>query len=117
VGETISATVAVMLNRPGVVPLAVLELGLPPGLELVEDEWQDLVRAGVIARYERAGGQMVVHLAGLSADHPVQFAYRLRAEFPLAVQTGPTYAYQAADPQQMAVREPVWIEVIQPEGL
>jgi hypothetical protein len=116
VGEKITATVSVMLNRPGVAPLSVLELGLPPGLELVEGEWQNLVRAGVISRYERTAGHMVVHLADLSADNPVQFTYRLRAEFPLSVQTRPTYAYQAADPQQRAVREPVWIEVTQQEG-
>jgi hypothetical protein len=113
VGETVTATVAVMLNRPGVASLAVLKLGLPAGLEPVEGEWEDLVRAGVLAHYERVGGHLVVHLANLSADRPVQFAYHLQAHFPLSVQTWPTYAYEAADPQRKAVREPVWIKVIE----
>ncbi len=102
-----------MLNRPGVAPLAVLELGLPPGLELVEGDWQDLVGSGIVAQYERVGGQIVAYLTDLSADRPVHFVYHLRGRFPLSVKTLPTRAYDAANPQRPSVREPVRIEVIE----
>jgi hypothetical protein len=111
VGETITATVDVMLVRPGAAPWTVLELGLPPGLELVEREWEELVKDGTIARYRQAGEQMIVHLVGLSADQPVRFTYHLRARFPLSVQTLPTRAYDAANPGRAAVRAPVQVEV------
>jgi hypothetical protein len=111
VGETITATVDAMLNRPGLARLAVLELGLPPGLEIVEREWDELVESGSIARYRRDGERVIVHLADLSAEAPVRFSYHLRAQFPLAVRTLPTRAYDAANPGRMAVREPVRIEV------
>ena len=111
VGETITATVDVMLDRPGVVPLAVLELGLPPGLEVVEQQWQAMVDSGVLARYRRDGGQLNVHLADLSAEEPVRLVYTLRAAFPLSVRTLPTRAYDAANPTRVAVREPVRMQV------
>jgi alpha-2-macroglobulin-like protein len=114
VGETITATVDVMLERPGVVPLAVLELGLPPGLEIVEQQWQAMVDSGVLAGYRRDGGQVIVHLADLSAEEPVRLAYQLRAAFPLSVRTLPTRAYDAANPTKVAVREPVRIQVSRP---
>jgi hypothetical protein len=112
VGETMSVTVDVMLNRPGSTRLAVLELGLPPGLENVEDQWQELVESGVALRCERHGERMVVYLADLSAEEPVQFAYRLRARFPLTVWTLPTRAYDPANPRRAAVRPPVQITVL-----
>jgi hypothetical protein len=111
VGETITATVDVMLVRPGAVQWAVLELGLPPGLELIEREWEALVENGTIAGYRWAGEQMIVHLADLPAGEPVRFIYHLRARFPLSVQTLPTRAYDAANPGRPAIRAPVRIEV------
>jgi hypothetical protein len=112
VGEAITATVDATLNRPGPVRLAVLELGLPPGLEPLEREWDELVERGIIARYRRDGERMVVHLDDLSAQEPVRFTYHLQAQFPLSVRTLPTRAYDAANPGQAAVREPLEITVL-----
>jgi len=111
VGETITVTVGVMLNRPGVSPLVALELGLPPGLDPVTRDWDALVADSVIASYERVGERIVAYLADLSADRPVRFAYRLQARFPLRVKTQLTRAWDLADPQRPAIREPVEIEV------
>jgi len=115
VGETLTATVDVMLNRPGAVRLAVLELGLPPGLEPIVHEWTEWVENGIVSGYRREGERMIVHLAGLSAEEPVRLNYRLRARFPLSVRTLPTRAYDAANPGRAVVREPVQIEVSRPE--
>jgi hypothetical protein len=112
VGGTITATVGVTLSRPSPVRLAVLELGLPPGLETVEHEWDELVEREIIARYRRDGERMIVHLDDLSAQEPVRFAYHLQAQFPLSVRTLPTRAYDAANPGQAAVREPVEITIL-----
>jgi uncharacterized protein YfaS (alpha-2-macroglobulin family) len=112
VGEIVSVTVDVMLNRPGSARLAVLELGLPPGLEVVEGQWQELVESGGILRYERHGERMIMYLADLSAEEPVRFTYPLRARFPLTVWTLPTRAYDAANPGRAAVRAPVQITVL-----
>jgi hypothetical protein len=104
--------VGVMLNRPGVSPLVALELGLPPGLDPVTRDWDTLVANGAIASYERVGEQIVAYLADLSAERPVRFAYRLQAGFPLRVKTQSTRAWDLANPQRPAIREPVEIEVL-----
>jgi hypothetical protein len=106
VGERIAVTVGVMLNRPGVAPLVVLELGLPPGLDLVAADLD-----GEIARYERVGERLVVYLSDLSSERPLQFGYHLLARYPLSVVTQPTTAVDVANPQRPAVRAPVAIEV------
>jgi len=116
VAGTITATVGVTLNRPGVARLVVLELGLPPGLAPVMEDWEVLVERGVIAHYERIGEQIVAYLTDLSAEQPVQFSYRLRARFPLSVKTQPTRAFDVANPQRPAIRQPIEIEVLAETG-
>jgi uncharacterized protein YfaS (alpha-2-macroglobulin family) len=111
VGDTITATVGLMLNRPGVAPLVVLELGLPPGLEPEMEEWKTLQESGVIAHHRREGERIWVYLANLSPEAPVRFQYHLQAITPASVQTLPAQAYDLANPWRPAVREPVRIEV------
>lgn len=113
VGETLSVTVGVMLNRTGSAPLVFLQLGLPPGFDLAVEDFERFVAEGAIARYERVGERVLVYLQDLSSDRPVQFSYRLRARFPSTVMALPTYAVDPANPQRPAVREPAIIEVIQ----
>jgi hypothetical protein len=112
VGEQLTATVGVALNRPGVAPLVELGLGLPPGLSLIPNDLDALQAQGRIAHYERVGGQIILYLVNLSSEEPVSFSYRLRATYPLAVRTQATYAVDIANPQRPAVRPPVEIEVV-----
>ena len=114
VGETITATVGVMLNRPGVAPLVSLDLGLPPGLVLETSDLDALVSGGTIARYERVGGRLQVYVRDLSSEQPIRLHYRLHARTPLSVWTQPTYGVDIANPQRPAVRAPVEIEVLRP---
>jgi hypothetical protein len=112
VGEKLTVTVGVVLNRPGKAQVVLLELGLPPGLEPIVEEWDRLVVDGPVARYQRVDEQMLVYLADLSAEQPIQFAYHLHARYPVVVQTQPTRACDLANPQRPAIREPTRIEVL-----
>ncbi len=114
VGETITVGIGVRVNRPGVVPLTVVELGLPPGLELVTGDWDSLVASGVVAAYERVPGQVRAYLSDLSEQHTVHFEARLRARFPLVAKTQLTRAYDLANPRPVSIRQPVEITVIGP---
>ncbi len=111
VGETLTVTVGVVANREEEVQTAVVEVGLPPGLDVIARDWEELLAKGVIAGYERDGGWMRVYLSGLESGQAVRFAFRLRAVYPLSVHTFPTIAFDVANPQQLAVRAPVKIEV------
>ncbi len=115
-GETITATVGVMLNRPGVAPLVVLNLGLPPGAALISAEWDRLLQENVIAGYRQAGGQMRVYLTNLSAEQPLNFHYHLQGVMVAAVQTQPTWAFDLANPGAITRREPAHIRVIKKPG-
>jgi len=111
VGEWIAASVTVTPTRESTAAGIVLELGLPPGMEVEEGAWQVLVEEGTVDRYQRVGQAMHVHLSGFPEEGLLEFSYRLRAAYPLAVWAPPSYAYPAGDPLRAAVRAPVWMEV------
>jgi hypothetical protein len=112
VGASITATVTLTPTRQRTASGIVLELGLPPGLDVEERAWDALVDDGTIDRYQRDGQTMVVHLTDLPAEGPLQFIYRLQAVYPLSVWTPPSRAYPAGDPLHTAVRAPVRITVV-----
>jgi hypothetical protein len=111
VAETITATVNMTRTRPGAAQWVVLELGLPPGLEVVGQPWHEWVEDGTALASRREGERIIVYLANLPSGAPIHLAYHLRARFPLSVRTLPARAYDAANPRQVTVREPVRIQV------
>lgn len=112
VGETLTVTVSAMLNVPGVAPLVAVELGLPPGFALAQSDLEALRDAGTLADYGLEGERLIVHLLDLSSTQLVRFVYHLSAMYPVSVSSGQARAYDVANPQRPAVREPVRIEAV-----
>ncbi len=104
VNDTVTAQVGVKLNQPGVVKMALLDLGLPPGFTVLTEDLDRLVELRQIARYELTGRQLIVYLENF-AD-PLTFSYRLRARFPLRAQTAPSSGYDYYNPSAQTVQSP-----------
>jgi hypothetical protein len=111
VGESVTATVGVMLNRTGTASLVALHIGLPPGFSVMRTDLNALVSSGKAAHYELMDQKLLVYLHKLSTEEPVEFSFRMRAKYPVRVLTPPTYALDVANPQRPAVREPIEITV------
>ena len=113
VNDTVSVSVSAALNRPGVVKMALIDLGLPPGFTVLAEDLGRLVEQGQIARYELTGRQIIVYLEDFSSDQPLVFSYRLRARFPLRAQTPPSSAYDYYNPAEQAMEAPLEVLVTQ----
>lgn len=110
VGETTWVTVSVALNRNGAARLVELNLGLPPGLGPIVEDWAAMT-PDPVADYRLSDRAIRVYLTDLAADRSVTLAYRLRARQPSLARTLPTWALDVANPQQPTFREPTLIEV------
>jgi hypothetical protein len=95
----------------GVVRMALIDLGVPPGFDVLTEDLGRLVEQGVIARYELTGRQVIVYVEDLSSEVPLRFSTRLRARFPLRAQTPPSSAYDYYNPETVMVREPLEVTV------
>jgi hypothetical protein len=111
VNDTVTASVQVKLNVPGVVKMALVDLGVPPGFDVLTEDLDRLVEFKVISRYELTGRQIILYIENLTQESPLRFAYRLRARFPMRAQTPPTAAYDYYNPTNVTVQAPVGMVV------
>jgi len=101
VDEALVATVRLSLNRPGTAQWVLVELGLPPGFEVVTEDLQTLIAqsAGLqtqIKRYEVAGRALRLYMENLQGT--VRFNFRLRARLVVRAQTGGATVYDYYNP-------------------
>ncbi len=111
VNDEVTVQVDARLNQEGVVRMALIDLGVPPGFTVIEQDLARLVEAGMIARYELTGRQIIIYLENFSSAAPLNFSYRMRARFPMRAQTPPSSAYDYYNPTQSTLRPPLGVVV------
>ncbi len=111
VNDEVTVDVGVKLNRDGVVKMALIDLGVPPGFTVLAEDLSRLVEQKVIARYELTGRQIIIYLEDFSSEAPLHFSYRLRARFPMRAQTPPSSAYDYYNPADTTMRAPLEVTV------
>ena len=111
VNDVVTVDVRVQLHKKGVVKMALIDLGVPPGFAPLTEDLSQLVEQGLIARYELTGRQVIIYLEDLAYGTPLTFSYRLRARFPMRAQTPPSSAYDYYNPESPAIREPLLLTV------
>jgi len=111
VNDEVTVKVDVRLNREGVVKMALIDLGVPPGFSVLTEDLSRLVEQKLIARYELTGRQIIIYLEDFSSAVPLTFGYRLRARFPMRAQTPPSGAYDYYNPANTTVRAPLEMRV------
>jgi uncharacterized protein YfaS (alpha-2-macroglobulin family) len=116
VNDTVTADVGVKLNQEGVVKMALIDLGVPPGFTVLAEDLSRLVEQGVIARYELTGRQIIIYLEDFASGQPLRFNYRLRARFPMRAQTPPSIAYDYYNPSQQTTQAPLEMVVTDSQG-
>ncbi len=122
VDDTVGVDVQVALNEPGAsVENALIDLGIPPGFSVETDDLNALIASqgqlpkdgsvAVIERYELTGRQVILYISDLQAGTPVDFSYRLRAKYPVKVQTPSSNAYDYYNPDVNGVDAPQTLTV------
>jgi len=111
VNDEVTVDVGVRLNKEGVVKMALIDLGVPPGFTVLTEDLSRLVEQGLIARYELTGRQIIVYLEDFSSEAPLQFSYRLRARFPMRAQTPSSSVYDYYNPTDTTTRAPLEMSV------
>jgi hypothetical protein len=111
VNDEATVDVRVRLNEEGVVTMALIDLGVPPGFSVITEDLSRLVEQGIIARYELTGRQIIIYLEDFSSEFPLAFSYRVRARFPLRAQTPPTSAYDYYNPGDTTTQAPLELVV------
>jgi uncharacterized protein YfaS (alpha-2-macroglobulin family) len=101
-----------VLNHTGQgIMMAMVDLGIPPGFDVIPDAFQQLLAEGRIAKFEITGVQVILYLRELSSEKPMHIEYSLRAKYPLRVKSPVATVYPYYNPSNRATSAPVQIEV------
>lgn len=111
VNDTVTVKVGVKLNKEGMVKMALVDLGVPPGFTVLAEDLSRLVEQKLISRYELTGRQIILYLEDFTGDRPLTFSYRLAARFPMRAQTPPSSGYDYYNPAAQTVKAPLEVVV------
>ncbi len=112
--DLLQVEVTLRYNRPGIAPMTLVDLGIPPGFEVEPASFQKLVENRVIQRFEPKGRQVTLYFDAIpGGGKPMVFEYALRAKFPVKAQAPASVAYQYYEPEVRDESEPVLLTVLE----
>ncbi|HPC83546.1 MAG TPA: MG2 domain-containing protein [Thermoanaerobaculaceae bacterium] len=109
--DTLGCLVKVRYDRPGEARMTIVDLGVPPGFEVVAESVDALKQAGTIQRYSLTGRQVILYFDRLPGQQDVVFRLTMKAKFPVRAKTPPSTVYQYYEPSARAQARPVELVV------
>jgi len=109
--DILTASARVVNNAPRDCNMVVIDLGLPPGFEVMAEDLERLVAKKAVQKYTLAARQIIIYLDRLASRQPLEFSYRLRAKFPIKAATPASKVYRYYNPEINATAKPVELVV------
>jgi hypothetical protein len=112
---TATATVKNNLNKSA--NMVMVDLGIPPGFDLLSEDLQDMVektagrKGGKLEKFSLTATQAILYFDAIPAGDTVTVKFRLRAKYPIRTRTFASRAYEYYDPEVNSVARPVELEV------
>lgn len=111
VDDTVTATVRVTNEDEAFADMVMVDLGVPPGFELITADLDAHVASGLFSKYERTERQLLLYFTRVNPGAPVEFSYRLVARDPIRAEAPRSRIYSYYNPDVGAEALPVEIEV------
>ena len=96
-----------------------LDLGSPPGFELLSEDLQDFQekssaeKTGRLEKFSQTATQALLYFNSLGPNQTLKLKFRLRAKYPIRAKTFESRTYEYYDPEVSASAAPVQLEVVQ----
>lgn len=113
----VTATATIHNNLHATANMVMVDLGIPPGFDLLSEDLQDLIektagaQSGKLEKFSLTATQAILYFDGLAANQTVKVPFRLRAKYPIRAKTFVSRVYEYYDPQVSAVATPAQFEV------
>jgi uncharacterized protein YfaS (alpha-2-macroglobulin family) len=112
-----TATATVKNNLPKSANMVMVDLGIPPGFDLLTEDLQTYQeqsagrKSGCLEKFNLTATQAILYFNSIGAGDTVKLKFRLRAKYPIRARTFPSRAYEYYDPEVNSVARPVQLEV------
>jgi hypothetical protein len=116
-GDIVSATATVRSHLAKPANMVMVDLGIPPGFELLSEDLDDYRirsagrKSGRLEKFNLTATQAILYFESIASRATVTVHYRLRAKYPLRARTFQSRVYEYYDPEVSSIARPVEIEV------
>jgi A-macroglobulin complement component/alpha-2-macroglobulin family protein/carboxypeptidase family protein/MG2 domain-containing protein/A-macroglobulin receptor len=115
--DIVTATATIRNDLPKTANMVMVDLGIPPGFDLLSEDLQDYqeksagMKSGRLEKFNQTATQAILYFNSLMAGETVQLKFRLRAKYPIRVRTFQSGVYEYYDPDVKSVAQPVTLLV------
>ena len=115
--DIVTATATMRNNLPKSANMIMVDLGIPPGFDLLSEDLQEYqekssrMRSGRLEKFSQTATQAILYFNAFAAGETVQLKFRLRAKYPIRARTFQSRVYEYYDPDVRSVARPVVLEV------
>jgi uncharacterized protein YfaS (alpha-2-macroglobulin family) len=115
--DVATATATVKNNLGKVANMVMIDLGIPPGFDLLSEDLQTLQektagqKGNRLEKFQLTATQAILYFDSVGANSTVTVKYRLRAKYPIHVRTLQSRVYEYYDPAVNSVARPVQLDV------
>jgi hypothetical protein len=112
-----TATAIVKNHLSKVANMVMIDLGIPPGFDLLSEDLQDYqtksasLKTGKLEKFSLTATEAILYFNSIAAGETVTLHYRLRAKYPIRARTFSSRVYEYYDPDVNSVARPVQLEV------
>jgi uncharacterized protein YfaS (alpha-2-macroglobulin family) len=112
---TATATVRNKLSKTA--NMVMVDLGIPPGFELLSEDLQSFqektrgLEAGRLEKFSLTATQAILYFNALSQNQTVKISFRLRAKYPIRARTFSSRVYEYYSPEINSTANPVRLEI------
>jgi uncharacterized protein YfaS (alpha-2-macroglobulin family) len=116
-GDIATSTVTIRNNLPATANMVMIDLGIPPGFDLLSEDLQSFQekhsgdRSGSLEKFSLTGAQAILYFNALPPRETVTLQYRLHAKYPIRARTFQSRVYEYYDPEVSSTAHPVQLEV------
>jgi hypothetical protein len=115
--DVATATATVQNHLPKVANMVMVDLGVPPGFDLLSEDLQTYVensatkKSGRLEKFSLTATQAILYFDSIAPNDVVTLRFRLRAKYPIRARTFQSRVYEYYDPEVNSVARPVQLEV------
>ncbi|MEY4513527.1 MAG: hypothetical protein RLZZ450_5649, partial [Pseudomonadota bacterium] len=102
VNETVSETVEITNQTAQSKNLVLVDLGIPPGFEVITDDLDLQLSDNKLSKYEVTPRQVVLYVSEIQGGATAKYTYRLRATLPVKASDGGAKVYPYYEPERLS---------------
>jgi uncharacterized protein YfaS (alpha-2-macroglobulin family) len=115
--DIVAATAIVRNNLTKTAKMVMVDLGIPPGFDLLTEDLQDYQeksasrKSGRLEKFNLTATQAILYFDSFAPSDTTELRFRLRAKYPIRARTFQSRVYEYYDPEVNSVARPVQLDV------